>query len=115
MPYFSLDWLRLGPWGTALVAVVIVAALAFVIWRGILVHRRRVSAGKEDLVGKTARVRTALKPEGTVFIEGELWTAVSEEGRVKPGEEVIITAVDNLVLRVVPAVQPRPTKKRQRR
>jgi len=91
------------PWGIALIAVVVVAFLALVVWRGLLVHRRRVSAGREDLVGKTARVRTVLQPEGTVFIRGELWTAVSEEGRVEPGEEVVITGVDNLVLRVVPS------------
>ena len=103
MPDFIVDWFRLEPWGIALIAVVIVAFVALVIWRGLLVHRRQISAGKEDLVGKTARVRTALEPEGTVFIQGEHWTAVSEKGRVEPGEEVVITRVDNLVLSVIPS------------
>lgn len=103
MPDFIVDWFALEPWGIALIVVLIVAFLALVVWRGILVHRRRISAGSEDLVGKTARVRNALQPEGTVFIQGELWTAVSEEGSVEPGEEVVITRVDNLVLRVIPS------------
>ena len=103
MPDFIADWFRMEPWGIALIAVVVVAFLAFVIWRGLLVHRRRVSAGSEDLVGKTARVRTALRPEGTVFIQGEYWTAVSEEGHVEPGEEVVVIRVDNLVLSVIPS------------
>ena len=103
MPDFMVDWFEMEPWGIALIVVLIVAFLALVIWRGILVHRRRISAGSEDLVGKTARVRNALQPEGTVFIQGELWTAVSEEGSVEPGEKVVITRVDNLVLRVIPS------------
>ena len=103
MPDFMVDWFEMEPWGIAVIVVLVVAFLTLVIWRGILVHRRRISAGSEDLVGKTARVRNALQPEGTVFIQGELWTAVSDEGSVEPGEKVVITRVDNLVLRVIPS------------
>ncbi|MBE9482791.1 MAG: NfeD family protein, partial [Chloroflexi bacterium] len=45
-------------------------------------------------------VKIALEPKGVVFIQGERWTAVSEKGRVEPGEEVIITKVDGLKLYV---------------
>ena len=38
--------------------------------------------------------------EGEVFFKGELWTAVAERGRVKPGEEVVINKVDGLTLYV---------------
>lgn len=103
MPDFMVDWFDMEPWGIALIVVLIVGFLALVIWRGILVHRQRISAGREDLIGKTAMVRNALQPQGTVFIQGELWTAVSEEGSVEPGEKVVITGVDNLVLRVIPS------------
>ena len=41
-----------------------------------------------------------MKPKGTVFIDGERWTAISEKGRMEPGEEVIITKVDGLKLYV---------------
>jgi len=98
-----VDWFLLEPWAIALIVVLVVAFLVLIVWRGILVHRRRVSSGSEDLIGKTARVRTELRPEGTVFIQGELWTAVSEEGNIAPGEEVTITGVDNLVLSVIPS------------
>ena len=103
MPDFMADWFLIEPWAIALILVLIAAFAALVVWRGILVHRRRISAGSEDLVGKTAKVRTALQPEGTVFTQGELWTAVSEEGDVESGEEVTITGVDNLVLSVIPS------------
>ena len=51
-------------------------------------------------MGKTAVVKVALDPEGMVLFKGELWTALSEKGRVKPGEEVIITRVEGLKLYV---------------
>jgi len=84
-----------------LIVVVIVALAAFVavsiIW-GIRAHRQQILAGREDLVGKIAEAKTVMRPKGTVFVEGEHWTAISEKGRVEPGEEVIITKVDGLKL-----------------
>jgi len=89
---------RIEPWVIAVVAVSAAAISAFVINRIVRAHRRQATTGKEELIGKTAVVRTALEPEGTVFFKGEGWSAVSEEGRVKAGEEVIITKVDGLKL-----------------
>jgi membrane-bound ClpP family serine protease len=68
--------------------------------RVIRAHRRQARTGREELVGKKAVVKVALEPEGTVFFKGERWTAISEKGRVEPGEEVIITKVEGLKLRV---------------
>jgi membrane-bound serine protease (ClpP class) len=88
----------ISPWLIAIIVICIVAFLVIAIIWGIRAHRRQISAGREELVGKTAEVKTALKPKGTVFVEGEHWTAVSETGRVSPGEEVTITKVDGLKL-----------------
>ena len=100
MLQISPSWFQIDPW---LIVVLIICVVAFivvgVIW-GIRAHRHQVSAGREELIGRTAEVKVALKPKGTVFIEGERWTAVSEKGRVEPGEEVIITKVDSLKLYV---------------
>jgi membrane-bound ClpP family serine protease len=63
-------------------------------------YRRQPATGREELIGKTAVVKVALEPEGEVMFKGELWTAVSEKGRVKPGEEVSINRVDGLTLYV---------------
>jgi len=82
------------------VVVALVAFLAIAIIWGIRAHRHQVSAGREDLVGKTAEVKIALGPKGIVFIQGERWMAVSEKDRVEPGEEVIVTKVDGLKLYV---------------
>ncbi len=92
---------RINPWLIATVTTVIAALFAFVVSRVIWAHRRQASTGREDLMGKKAVVKIALDPEGTVFFKGERWNAISEEGRLEPREEVIITGVDGLTLRVV--------------
>jgi membrane-bound ClpP family serine protease len=46
-------------------------------------------------------VKVALNPEGTVFFKGEHWTAISESGEVKAGEEVVIKRIDGLTLYVI--------------
>jgi membrane-bound ClpP family serine protease len=88
------------PWLIAVIAICVAGFLAFVIQRVVRAHRRQASAGREELVGKTAEVEITLEPKGVVFVEGERWTAISEKGRVAPGEEVIITKVDGLKLYV---------------
>ena len=95
---FQIDpsWFRIDPWLVVLVVIGIVAFIAITIIWGIRAHRHQASAGREDLIGKTAEVLTVIEPKGTVFIQGERWTAISEKGRVEPGEEVIITKVDGL-------------------
>jgi len=92
--------LQVDPWLIATVVIIVTALFAFVINRVVGAHRRQAKTGREELVGKTAIVKQALEPEGTVFFKGERWTAISEKGRVKPGEEVIITRVDGLTLYV---------------
>jgi len=101
-PLFSVD-----PWLIATVVILIAVFFAFAMQRVIKAHRRQASTGREELIGKTAVVKVALEPEGTVFLKGERWTAVSETGQVEPEETVIITRVDGLKLYV--------TKKQQRR
>jgi membrane-bound serine protease (ClpP class) len=84
---------RVNPWLIALVTILIGGFLAFVVTRVIKAHRRQAFTGREELAGKTATVKVALKPEGMVLFKGELWSAVSESGQVEPGEEVIINKV----------------------
>jgi len=92
---------RVDPWLIAIVTIIIAAAFAFVINRAIRAHRKQASTGREELVGKKAVVKVALDPEGTIFYKGERWAAISDQGRLEPGEEVIITSVDGLTLHVV--------------
>ena len=92
-------------WVIPTIAVSIGAVLAVVIYFVFRAHRRQATTGREELPGKTATVKAALEPEGTVLHEGELWTAILDEGKAKPGEEVIITKFESMKLYV--------TKKKQ--
>ena len=90
----------IDPWVIVLIILCIIAFLAITIIWGIRAHRFKIGAGKEEMIGKTAVVTTTLDPKGTVFVEGEQWTAISEEDRIEPGEEVTISRVDGLKIYV---------------
>ncbi len=78
----------------------ITAFAVFVVGAIIRGQRRRKITGAEGMLGRIAVAKTPLDPMGTVLVQGELWTAASEGGTVAPGEEVIITKVEELKLRV---------------
>jgi membrane-bound serine protease (ClpP class) len=105
---------RIDPWLIAVVCIVITGFLTFIIQRAISAHRKQAYTGREELIGKTAAVKVALNPEGMVFYKGERWTAISESGEVKVGEDVIIKKIDGLVLYVVKK-QDVPSEKKSKR
>ena len=76
----------------------ITAFAVFVIGAIVRGQRRRKATGAEGMIGTIAIAKTPLDPTGTVLAQGELWTAVSEGGRLAPGEEVIISRVAELKL-----------------
>jgi len=84
-PLFQVDI-----WLIILIAVLFAAFLVFVINRIVAAHKRQATTGREELLGKTAVVRTPLNPEGKVLYEGEIWTAVLDQGHAEPKEEVTI-------------------------
>ncbi|MBI4185889.1 MAG: serine protease [Chloroflexi bacterium] len=87
-----------------LVILIVIGAVAFTVISvilGIRAHRQKVTIGKDELVGKTGEVELALSPKGIVLIQGERWAAISQSGRIDPGEEVIITKVEGLKLYAV--------------
>lgn len=87
-------------WLLALIIIVVIFLLAFVVVMAVRTHQKKIAAGREELVGRTAVVKVALNPKGVVLIEGERWSATVDKGRVEPEEEVIITGVDGLKLMV---------------
>ena len=85
--------------GPAIMGIVFgVTAISAVIYAIIQGQRRKLAAGIENMVGKVAVVQTSLNPKGTVRVEGEIWAAISEGGKIDPGEEVIINKVEGLKL-----------------
>jgi membrane-bound ClpP family serine protease len=85
------------------IIVIIIAVVAFIVFaveRSIKVHRRTVTTGREELIGKIAKARTPLTPEGQIVYKGEIWAAVSESGDIATGSQVIIIKLDGLILYV---------------
>jgi membrane-bound serine protease (ClpP class) len=86
------------------VIVPVVAATAgifvFAVSAGIRAQLRRPATGAEGLVGQLGVARTRLDPDGQVFVHGELWRAVGDEGAIGEGEAVRVVGMDGLTLRV---------------
>ena len=91
---------QVDPWLIGTMTVLITLFFAFVVSRVIRAHRKRATTGKEEIIGRKAVVREKIDPEGTVFFKGELWSAVSDSGPIEIGEEVTVTEIDGLILRV---------------
>ena len=72
----------------------------FAVGAGIRAQRRKVTTGREGLVGAVGVARSQLNPEGTVFVQGEIWTAESVDGVIPAGSRVRVTQVEGLRLRV---------------
>jgi membrane-bound serine protease (ClpP class) len=89
---------RVSPWLIATVSILMAGAVFFILHRTVAIHRRQATTGREELIGKVALVKVALKPSGMVFYRGENWNAVSEDGEVKVGEEVVIERMEGLTL-----------------
>ena len=98
---FSGTPFEVNPWVMGIVIGIIAVVFILVVTVIIRSQRRPVNTGREGLIGQTAVVRAALDPKGTVFVEGETWNASLEGGKADTGEEVIVTGVEGLRLRVV--------------
>jgi membrane-bound serine protease (ClpP class) len=87
-------------WLIVVTVIITVFLLVFVIDRVVAAHKRQVSTGREELIGKSVVVRKTLNPEGTVFLEGEIWLARIDTGTALPGDHVVIKSSDGLKLYV---------------
>jgi membrane-bound ClpP family serine protease len=63
-------------------------------------QRRRLTVGQETMIGQTGVVQAALRPEGTVQVDGELWHARVHGDHLDPGARVVVVGVNRLVLTV---------------
>lgn len=88
------------------VAVVTGLFFTFVLAKVMQAQRRPPSTGLEAFTGATAEVRSPLDPSGTVFLNGERWQAISEDGSEIPaGAAVEVIGVRGFELRVRPVAQ----------
>ena len=64
-------------------------------------RRNKVVTGSQGMIGEVGIARSALTPEGKVFVHGEIWDAVSSVN-IAAGQSVVVHGVDGLQLRVEP-------------
>jgi membrane-bound serine protease (ClpP class) len=89
------------------VSVPLAVITVFLMTLVVQARRSKVVTGEEGLVGQVGEARSPLAPQGKVFVNGELWDAVSPLP-VAVGERVRVQRVDGLVLEVEPVRQPAP-------
>lgn len=77
------------------------AILILLVRLGIASQRRRPTTGSAGMIGEAATVMSPIGPgaHGRVATHGEIWTASAGEA-IAEGEEVIVTGVEGLTLRV---------------
>jgi membrane protein implicated in regulation of membrane protease activity len=102
LPLIALPVFWLLPLGQAILVYLLSLLLsAWMFWLMRRNKKYRVVTGREGLIGQEAEVvSTSIiggKPAFTVSIEGELWTARSNDA-IQPGEKVVITASEGNTL-----------------
>ena len=85
------------PWNVLVLALGLIGEVGEVVFGIWYSRRRRATTGAESMVGGTAKVIEACRPNGRASFKGERWEAVCDEG-AEIGERVRIKAVDGLTL-----------------
>ena len=85
-------------------AVTLLLAVIFglIVFFAARVRGKPPASGITSLIGMTGEVRRDLGPVGMVYLNGELWEAVSPAGSVPRGTRVSVLAVQGLRLTVEP-------------
>jgi membrane-bound serine protease (ClpP class) len=93
--------------GPALITLGVISAIAFyfITRKVIAAHREQpVRTGTEEMIGAVGEARSAIVPDGQVFMQGTIWGARLANGAapVQLGDRVRVEAVDGLTLIVRP-------------
>jgi membrane-bound serine protease (ClpP class) len=86
---------------SVIIPITLVTSILFAVAIGLSVKtlRTKPTTGREGMVGLRGEVKTALSPQGTVEVHGELWRAICDE-EVGEGEMVVVVNVEGLLLTV---------------
>lgn len=94
-------YLRIA-WSLIISVSVVVSGFLIIVVRAVYrAHRVQPFTGMEGIIGGTAISLIELAPEGQVKISGEIWGAVSADGkRIKKGKKVTVVSIEGLTLKV---------------
>ncbi len=99
--------MRVQLWAALAVAIPIGIITVFLMTIALKARRNKVVTGEQGMIGEVAIVCAPLTPSGKVFVQGELWDAVSP-ANVDAGRRVVVRKVENLVLHVEPVPESIP-------
>jgi membrane-bound serine protease (ClpP class) len=93
--------MRVHLWTSLAVSIPLGAITVFLMTLVVRARRRKAMTGVSALIGEIGVAQTPLIPEGKVFVQGEIWNAVSAL-EIGVGEQVRVRAVNGLTLEVEP-------------
>lgn len=99
--------MRVNIWTALAVSLPLGAITIFLMAIALKARRNKVVTGEQGMIGEVAIVCAPLTPAGKVFVQGELWDAVSTVN-LDAGRRVVVRRVENLVLHVEPAREAIP-------
>jgi membrane-bound serine protease (ClpP class) len=66
---------------------------------GLLAQSRKVTTGRDGMVGLIGVAATDIDPSGRVYVHSEYWNARADE-RIPRGAEIVVVSVEGMALRV---------------
>lgn len=94
--------MRIHPITAVAVSIPFGLLTIFLVNIAVRARRGKVVTGARGLIGEVGVAHTQLRPEGKVFVHGEIWDAYCQSG-ADPGQTVRVSAVHDLKLTVEPA------------
>ena len=107
-------FLQISLYAITAVTVVFLGFFLVIVAAVLRSRRRKVVTGREGMIGSTGVVRREIEPgqSGIVLVHGELWQAKAPDGRMLPGEAVVVLSLDGLLLTVRRAIDTVPAPPR---
>ncbi len=97
-PSFRVNYFLLGGIAAGMLGLMLFVAKDVARARKLASEDRGTTA---PIIGQVAVVTAALDPQGSVHVGGEEWSAISDSGdSIEKGEEVIVSEVEGLTLKV---------------
>ncbi len=104
--------MRVSLWTALAVSLPLGAITSFLLTIALRARRNKIITGAQGLIGEVGVARTALTPEGKIFVHGELWDAVAPR-TVDIGSSVRVTRINGLQLEVEPVPASVPARQLQ--
>ncbi len=98
--------LRISWWVIVPTVATTTGIFAIAVGAGVRALYRTPTTGRTGMVGQVGVARSALAPNGEVFVQGELWRAGAEGEPIAEGEQVTIVGVEGLTLKVARIGRP---------